>query len=61
MNESHSNRAIQILASLGKAIAYLALFLGSQALVSTGFSIAAALTVISGVIYFKDNLDVLKG
>ena len=61
MNESHSNRAIQILASLGKAIAYLALFLGSQALVSTGFSIAAALTVIveTGSLDLFQMLDVL--
>lgn len=46
MNEDNSNRAVQILAALGKAIAYLALFLGSQTLVSTGFSVWAALTVI---------------
>lgn len=61
MNESHSNRAIQILASLGKAIAYLALFLGSQALVSTGFSIAAALTVIveTGSLDLFQMLEVL--
>ena len=61
MNESHSNRAIQILASLGKAIAYLALFLSSQALVSTGFSIAAALTVIveTGSLDLFQMLEVL--
>ena len=61
MNDSHSNRAIQILASLGKAIAYLALFLGSQALVSTGFSIAAALTVIveTGSLDLFQMLEVL--
>lgn len=61
MNESHSNRAIQILASLGKAIAYLTLFLGSQALVSTGFSIAAALTVIveTGSLDLFQMLEVL--
>lgn len=61
MNESHSNRAIQILASLGKAIAYLALFLGSQTLVSTAFSIAAALTVIveTGSLDLFQMLEVL--
>lgn len=46
MNETNSSRAVQILTALGKAVAYLALFLGSQTLVALCFSISAALTVI---------------
>lgn len=46
MNETNSNRAVQILTALGKAIAYLALFLGSQTLVALCFSISAALSVV---------------
>ena len=46
MNGNDPNRATQILAALGKAIAYLALYLGSQILVSAGFSIWATLAVI---------------
>ena len=56
MNESHSNRAIQILASLGKAIAYLALFLGFQLLVY----LFLMLTFTSAQLLSTGTLDLLQ-
>ena len=45
MNETHSNRAGQILTALGKSVAYLLLFLGSQVLVSFAFTMAITLII----------------
>lgn len=45
MNETNSNRAGQILAALGKSVAYLLLFLGSQVLVSFAFTMAITLII----------------
>lgn len=61
MNETNSNRAVQILTALGKAIAYLALFLGSQTLVALCFSISAALSVVleSGMVDLLQMAELL--
>ncbi len=61
MNETNSSRAVQILTALGKAIAYLALFLGSQTLVALCFSISAALSVVleSGMVDLLQMAELL--
>lgn len=43
MNQTNPSRAGQILAALGKSVAYLLLFLGSQVLVSFAFTMAITL------------------
>lgn len=48
MNETSSPSAGQVLAALGRAVAYLALFLGSQLLISVLFTAAVTLIILSG-------------
>lgn len=56
MNETNSARAAQVLAALGRALAYLALFFGWQTLVSLLFT----LTAISAALLIGGGLDPLQ-
>ena len=55
MNQSNRARAARMLAALGKALAYAALFWGFQTLVSVVF----VLTVVSAALLTTSGLDLL--
>lgn len=46
MNEKSTSPALRVLAALGKAVAYLALFLGCQVLVSVVLSVAVSVSLV---------------